>query len=414
MKKILVFTFILSFLVFNFSFAETITNTTTSTAIPSTVTQKENLNDVNVKSLINQLKVSLNSQKKKRKTYLGFVSSINGKSLVKNINKTGEGVIIATTKTSFCAMKKLSDNSYLCIDSDNFMGTSELCSKVNVSCTSKTSLTSTNYAGYTKEQLIAIISQLLKKNTDNTNIESSSSNINNNEELLVAIKANDLSKVQELLKASATINTPLLIAFESGNNIEIIKELIKGGANINEKYPAANGSTILMLESGIGEINIVKELIKSGADINAIDLNGKTALGYAALISDGDEIINELKKSGAIATSADLAVVSGSKNAMIKATMDQLKTVSMMHYLKKNTFQGLAQDSDFSKLLEALNQVTDNGLLPSKSLPQISDSAFCLKVSLTGNYGVWCVDSDGYSDLIKDYNYCGSANPKCK
>lgn len=413
MKKILAFTFILSFLIFNFSFAGTITNTTSS-ATTSTIIPKENLNDVNLKSLINQLKVSLNNQKKKKKTYLGFVSSINGKSLVKDINKTGEGIIIATTETSFCAMKKLSDNSYLCIDSDNFTGTSGLCNKVNVSCTSKASPTSNNYVGYTKKQLIAIISQLLKKNTNNTNIESPSSDMNINEELAVAIKASDLSKVQELIKAGATVNTPLLIAFGSGNNIEIIKELIKGGTNVNEKYPAVNGSTILMLESGIGEIDIVKELIKSGADVNAIDLKGKTALGYAALISDGDDVINELKKSGAIATSADLAVVNGSKNAMTKATMDQLKTVAGMYYLKKNTFQGLAQDSDFSKLLEALNQVTDSGLLPSKNLPQISDSAFCLKVLLTGNYGTWCVDSDGYSDLIKNFSYCGNANPKCK
>lgn len=129
--------------------------------------------DNNTKKLIDQLKVSLENQGKTKNTYLGFVSSTKGKELVNSINSNGSPVVIATSKTAFCAMKKLLDDTYYCIDSTGFIGSFNACSKTNISCQARTIsiIDNTNTGKYTREQLIALLLKMIETKKISTGVD---------------------------------------------------------------------------------------------------------------------------------------------------------------------------------------------------------------------------------------------------
>jgi len=121
-----------------------------------------------------------------------------------------------------------------------------------------------------------------------------------NKDLISAVKAGDLTKIQELIKSGADVNAkdadgrPALMC--DFGNIEIVNELIKDGVNVNATSP--DKKTALIRASESGNIDILKALIAAGANVNAKDSYGKTALAYASQ-NKSTEIINILKTAGA-------------------------------------------------------------------------------------------------------------------
>ncbi len=97
-----------------------------------------------------------------------------------------------------------------------------------------------------------------------------------NEQLLQAVSANNIKKVQQLLKQGADINysdthriTPLYLAASKGL-LQIVSFLIIRGADINQQSIFGNtplhGAT---LQSSEEKLEVARELIMRGADVNA-------------------------------------------------------------------------------------------------------------------------------------------------
>jgi ankyrin repeat protein len=105
--------------------------------------------------------------------------------------------------------------------------------------------------------------------------------------LHVAVRANDIVKVQSLLRAGADASssnrygiTPLSLAAENGN-AEIVAILMKAGADTKAMLPGAQ--TLLMTAARTGNPEVVKLLLDRGANPNAKEsTNGETALMWAA------------------------------------------------------------------------------------------------------------------------------------
>jgi uncharacterized protein len=121
--------------------------------------------------------------------------------------------------------------------------------------------------------------------------------------LHVAVRANDLGKVQSLLRAGADASstnrygiTPLSLAAENGN-AEMVSVLLKAGADSKAMLPG--GQTLLMTAARTGNPEVVKLLLDRGANPNAKEsTNGETALMWAAA-QDHPEAVRVLASHGA-------------------------------------------------------------------------------------------------------------------
>ncbi|MCS7244590.1 MAG: ankyrin repeat domain-containing protein [candidate division WOR-3 bacterium] len=100
------------------------------------------------------------------------------------------------------------------------------------------------------------------------------------QELIVSTSKGELSKVKDLIKKGADINskneygkTPLHIAVEN-NYEDIVKVLLENKADVNIKDN--NGNTPLHIAVMKGNEYIIKELLKNGANENIKNNDGKT------------------------------------------------------------------------------------------------------------------------------------------
>lgn len=125
--------------------------------------------------------------------------------------------------------------------------------------------------------------------------------------LYAAIRANDLSRLQALLKKRTNANwkddhgvTPLMYAATVGSP-EAMKLLLDKGADAN----AANafGSTALMWSAT--DITKVRLLLDRGAGVNAASKQGRTALLLAAMSDGSADIVRLLLAKGANPKAAD-------------------------------------------------------------------------------------------------------------
>ncbi len=132
------------------------------------------------------------------------------------------------------------------------------------------------------------------------------------ERLLWAAWHGNLGRVKEALAEGADVNaggiagvepehikarTALLWACRSSNR-DIAELLISEGANVNATQ--SDGKTSLMWASGNGNIDIVKLLLSKGADIHAVDNNGMSALLYARKNGMNYDVVELLRRHGAI------------------------------------------------------------------------------------------------------------------
>lgn len=111
-----------------------------------------------------------------------------------------------------------------------------------------------------------------------------------------AIRANDLTRLEELLKQGASANTkddrgvtPLMYAATVGS-ADAMKLLIDKGADVNAKN--AFGSTALMWS--VTDLKKVRLLVEHGADVNAVSKQGRTALLLAAKSDNSAAIVRLL------------------------------------------------------------------------------------------------------------------------
>jgi ankyrin repeat protein len=142
------------------------------------------------------------------------------------------------------------------------------------------------------------------------------------------VKAKDIKKVQELIRAGVNVNsknpydgTTVLMYAAQSDSLDIVMELIKAGADVNAKDDIY-GMTSLM---SVRNINITKELIKAGADVNAKSFYGRTVLDYISATKN-IEIINELKKAGAKETKINKDLINAIENKDIKKVQELIKS----------------------------------------------------------------------------------------
>ena len=101
------------------------------------------------------------------------------------------------------------------------------------------------------------------------------------QELLVAALAGDLSQVGALLEQGSDVNyqnggvTALYAASENGHE-GVVQALLAKGARVN--FQGRNGRTALMLASESGHEGIVQALLAQGAQVDLQAKNGRTAL----------------------------------------------------------------------------------------------------------------------------------------
>jgi len=101
--------------------------------------------------------------------------------------------------------------------------------------------------------------------------------------IIEAIKAGNLSKVEQFLEDNKDINVPyagytLLCAAVKTNQKEIVTYLVENGADLNKM---SNKKTPLMYAAKYGRLAIAQFLVQKGADKHLKSPKNKTALDYA-------------------------------------------------------------------------------------------------------------------------------------
>lgn len=145
-----------------------------------------------------------------------------------------------------------------------------------------------SYKGHTKLQ---IIEESSKVSISYGNLNIIKYFIDNN---LIDIKNNNIDNNK---------STFLLLALnreKNSGNFEMSEYLLNAGVDINfvDRYYHLNGKTALMIASEIGAINIVKLLLEKGANPDVLSDKWMTALDYAKLKKNNEEIIDLLKNYG--------------------------------------------------------------------------------------------------------------------
>ncbi|MGL4944336.1 MAG: ankyrin repeat domain-containing protein [Thermoguttaceae bacterium] len=124
--------------------------------------------------------------------------------------------------------------------------------------------------------------------------------------LHVAVVKESICDVQRLLDDGENVSvqdqngrTPLHLAVEWNNNIDIIKLLIDKGAGDNAK--SVGSTTLLHIAAARRDINldVIKLLIAKGADVNARDCYVRTPLHIAAGCGTNPDVIKVLIDNGA-------------------------------------------------------------------------------------------------------------------
>jgi len=135
------------------------------------------------------------------------------------------------------------------------------------------------------------------------------SNKNINEDLLAAIRKNNLSQALKLINEGADINYKDKLGHNSlwyavcANSFNITKLVIENGTNINEQFEKQKSVLDVAVEyhgRHYYSIDIIKLLIENGANLNIKDKYGNTPLFYACISYDVNvDVIELLIEKGA-------------------------------------------------------------------------------------------------------------------
>ena len=154
------------------------------------------------------------------------------------------------------------------------------------------------------------------------------------DQLIQAIKQNQLSKIEQMINNGFDINTPLqgdgttLMLAVKHNNPSLVDSLINLGADINQA--SLGDGNPLIVASKQGHLNMVKHLIDLNADINAIVKHDETALITASRQGHYD-IVKYLVEKGA---DVNLAVnASTLKGSIMRSPLNQAANNTIKDYL---------------------------------------------------------------------------------
>jgi ankyrin repeat protein len=168
-----------------------------------------------------------------------------------------------------------------------------------------------------------------------------------------AIRANDLGRVQALLKQNADPNakdtrgvTPLMQAAIVGSP-EAMKLLLDNGADPNLANTA--GSTALMFS--VTDIAKVRLLVDRGANVNATSKFGRTPLLLAALSDGSADIVRLLLAKG-----ADVKAVDGFKTNALLAAAAGNDTEAIRLFVDAGLDVNAVNFAGFTPLMTSANQ----------------------------------------------------------
>jgi ankyrin repeat protein len=130
---------------------------------------------------------------------------------------------------------------------------------------------------------------------------------NPSEAFYAALRANDLPRLDAILKQGANVNiadntgaTPLMYAASVGS-ADAMKLLLDNGADVNLK---SNADTTALMWS-VTDIRKVRLLLEHRADVKTVSKRGRTALFLAALSDPSVDIVRLLMAAGADAKTVD-------------------------------------------------------------------------------------------------------------
>ena len=143
-----------------------------------------------------------------------------------------------------------------------------------------------------------------------------------------AIRANDLAKLDAMLKSGANANaadprggsTPLMHAAAVGS-VEAMTRLLDAKADAN----AANAAGITPLMIAATDIGKVRLLLERGADVNAVSKRGRTALMLAAASDGSAPIVRVLMARGANPKAVDAMKGTALHQAMRGGDIDTIR-----------------------------------------------------------------------------------------
>ena len=146
-----------------------------------------------------------------------------------------------------------------------------------------------------------------------------------------AIRANDLTSLEALLKAGADPNaaeprggmTPLMHAAVSGS-LQAMTLLLDQGASVN----AANSAGVTALMMSVTDIDKVSLLLAKGADVNAATKRGRTALLLAAMSDRSAGIVRLLMAKGADPKAVDVLKVNALNAAVRGNDIETIRIIA--------------------------------------------------------------------------------------
>ena len=113
--------------------------------------------------------------------------------------------------------------------------------------------------------------------------------------LLTSMDFTDIPTAKILLKYGAKMEDSFIF---SAHNEETIAFLVGNGVDINYPRDGKKGLTKLMLSAQFDDVEMLEALLKYGADVHLRDVNGMTALDYAAHHRfDRENMIAVIKKA---------------------------------------------------------------------------------------------------------------------
>src|SRR5438876_1298398 len=148
------------------------------------------------------------------------------------------------------------------------------------------------------------------------------------EAFYTAIRANDLTTLDRLIKQDAAVNvrdadgaTPLMYAAAVGS-LDAMNRLLAAGAEVNARN--ALGSSALTWAAK--DISKVRLLLDRGADVNVTSIPGRTPLLVATMHNPSAAVVKLLIARGADAHAADKLQANGLHTAAVAADVETLRT----------------------------------------------------------------------------------------
>jgi ankyrin repeat protein len=121
------------------------------------------------------------------------------------------------------------------------------------------------------------------------------------DEIYLAIRSNDLTKLRTLIKSAADANAknetgdPLLLTAAAVGSVEAMRLLVDAGADVNAQN--AFGATALIWAAA--DMSKVQLLLDRGANVNIASKSGRTAVMVAAMSEGAAPIVRLLASKGA-------------------------------------------------------------------------------------------------------------------